>query len=73
MDAADVVAGAVASYALWAERDEAMRALDGSASQPEFEAFGDDLHGLACGECVGGVGVAEVVKPDLRKPEVGGK
>jgi HEAT repeat protein len=39
MDAAEVVAGAVASFAAWAERDEATRTADGYASQPESEAF----------------------------------
>jgi HEAT repeat protein len=42
-EAQAVVERAVASYAAWAERDEAMRSTDGYAANPEYEAFRVDL------------------------------
>jgi hypothetical protein len=42
-DARAVVEQAVASYAVWAERDEATRSTDGHASSPEYDAFRVEL------------------------------
>jgi HEAT repeat protein len=43
MEAAEVVARAVASFAAWAERDEGTRGIDVHATQPESDAFEHDL------------------------------